>query len=72
MFCPISGDWGDTKFASDVSNEMLINAAKCQGYSFYRFRVIEEKTNGGWGKVTPPPRLGLIEVNENIRWNVCA
>ena len=51
---------------------MLINAAKCQGYSFYRFRVIEEKANGGWGKVTPPHRLGLIEVNENIRWNVCA
>ena len=68
MFCPIAGDWRDTKFASDVSNEMLINAAKCQGCSFYRFRVIEEKSKGEGGvKLLPPPRLGLIEVNENIR-----
>ena len=36
-FCPISGDWGgvrDTKFGANVSNEKLLNAAKCQSYSF--------------------------------------
>ena len=27
----------DTKFGRNVSNEMLLNAAECQGYSFYRF-----------------------------------
>ena len=27
----------DTKFDTNVSNKMLLNAAKCQGYSFYRF-----------------------------------
>ena len=27
----------DIKFGTNVSNEMLLNAAKCQGYSFYRF-----------------------------------
>ena len=25
------------KFGTNVSNKMLLNAAKCQGYSFYRF-----------------------------------
>ena len=37
---------------------MLLNAAKCQGYSFYLFWVIRGKPTGG--KITPPPpRLGL-------------
>ena len=27
----------NTKFSTNVSNKMLLNAAKCQGYSFYRF-----------------------------------
>ena len=29
----------DTKFGTNVSNKMLLNAAKCQGYSFYSFWV---------------------------------
>ena len=54
----------DTKFGTNVSNRMLLNAAKFQCYSFYRFWVIKEKpTGGGGGKITPtpysPPRLGL-------------
>ena len=39
----------DTKFGNDVSNEMLLNAAKCQGYSFYRFWVIKRKPTGWRG-----------------------
>ena len=36
--------WGlgkirDTKFGTNISNEMLLNVAKCQGYSFYSFWV---------------------------------
>ena len=31
---------------------MLLNAAKCQGYSFYRFWVINGKPTGGWGEGT--------------------
>ena len=27
----------ETKFRMNVSNKMLLNAEKCQGYSFYRF-----------------------------------
>ena len=63
----------DTKFGTNVSDEVLLNAAKCQGYSFYRFWVIKGKPTGGGaeGKIThppppppppPPPRLGLIKL----------
>ena len=31
----------DTKFGKDVFNEMLLNVAKCQGYSLYCFWVIK-------------------------------
>ena len=51
----------DTKFGTNVSNKILLNAAKFQGYSFYRFWVIKGKPNGGGGgvKLQPrPPRLG--------------
>ena len=48
----------ETKFGTNVSNRMLLNAAKFQGYSLYRFWVIKRKSTGG--KITPaPPRLGL-------------
>ena len=46
---------------------MLLNAAKCQGSSFYRFWVIKGKpTLGGvGGKTTPPPPPTQIKVNYN-------
>ena len=36
----------DTKFGTCVSNRILLNAAKCQGYSFYCFWVIKGKPTG--------------------------
>ena len=39
----------DTKFGTNVSNKMLLNAAKCQGYSFYHFWVIKGKPIGRAG-----------------------
>ena len=46
----------DTKFGTDVTNQMLENAAKYQSYSFNRFWVIKEKLTGGrGGKIIPPP-----------------
>ena len=49
----------DTKFGTNVYNRMLLNAAKFQGYSSYRFWVIKEKPTdgdgGGGGKITPSP-----------------
>ena len=41
----------DTKFGKDVSNEMLLNTAKFQGYSFYRFWVFKGKPTGS--KIPP-------------------
>ena len=54
----------DTKFGTNVSNKMLLNVAKCQGYSSYRFWIIEGKPTRGvgwveWGsKITPHPDWG--------------
>ena len=50
----------DTELCTNVSNRMLLNAAKFQVYSFYRFWVIKKKPNGmegggGGGKITPLP-----------------
>ena len=61
---PISGDWGvwDTKFATNVSNEMLLNAAKYLGYSFYRFWVIKGKPTWFiWFKL-----IGRILLSNNL------
>ena len=60
----------DTKFGMDVSNEMLLNATKYRGYSFYRFWVITEKPTGG--KITsPPPPLSQITVKINKSEKKC-
>ena len=62
----VTGDWRlgwvrDTKFGIDVSSNMLLNAAKCQGHSFYHFWVIKGKPTGNYSPpFTNPPRLGLI------------
>ena len=37
----------DTRFGNNVSNEMLLNTAKCQGYSLYGFWVIKGKPTVG-------------------------
>ena len=39
----------DTKFGTNVSNEMLLNAAKSQGYGFHRFWIIKVKPTGDGG-----------------------
>ena len=41
----------NTKFGTNISNKMLLNAAKCQGLKFYRFWVIEENRGS---KITLP------------------
>ena len=35
-----SGASKNIKFGTNVFNKMLLNAAKCQGYSFYRFWIV--------------------------------
>ena len=56
------GRVSDTKFGTNISYKMLLNASKYQDYSFYRFWVIKGKpTWGGGGENYPPhtSRLGL-------------
>ena len=48
------GEVKDTKFGMNVFNEMLLNAAKYQGYNFYCFWVIKGKPTGaGLGGIRP-------------------
>ena len=56
------GQIRDTKFGTNVSNKILLKAAKCQAYSFHRFCVIKGKPTGRI-KLTPPPHT-QIRVNE--------
>ena len=49
------GQVRNTKFGTDVSNKMLLNAAKCQGYNVFRFWVFKRK----------PTRKGFI-VSDHI------
>ena len=60
-----------TKFGTNVSKKMLLNAAKFQGYRFYRSWVIKEKPTRGGVKLPPlyhpPPRSRL---NHLTLWNV--
>ena len=54
------GQVRNTKFGMNLSNKMLLHAAKYQGYSFYCFWVINSIQNeGGGAKRTPLPVLSL-------------
>ena len=67
------GQVRDTKYGTYVSTKMLLNAEKCQGYSFYCFWVIKGKPTGQGGGELPLlhtiPRLnksqGLIRAKFN-------
>ena len=49
----------NTKFGTNVPNKMILNTAKYQVNSFYRFGVINgNQERGGWLNY-PPSRLGL-------------
>ena len=50
----------DMKVGTDTSNEMLLNVAKCQGYSFHRFCVIKGKPTGMGGAPPPPSGLSIV------------
>ena len=41
----------DTEFGMNAFNGMLLNAGKCQGYSFYCFWVFKGKSTGLTNKV---------------------
>ena len=55
------GQVRDTNFNTNVSDKMLLNSTKCQGYSFYRFWVIKGKLTRASNYLPDPctPRLVL-------------
>ena len=55
-----------TKFGTNVSSRMLLNVAKFQGYSFYRFWVIKGKPTGG---IKLPPPLRLVLSTNPLKWS---
>ena len=60
----------DTKFCTNVSNRISLNAANFQGYSFYRFWVIKGKPTRGEVKSPPPlPFLPGLGLNPNFVLN---
>ena len=56
----------DTKFSTNVSNRMLLNAAKSQGYSFYCFWVIKGKPTGRGAVKLPPPLPTQIRLKKKL------
>ena len=67
------GQVRNTKFATNISNKMLLNAAKFQGYSFYCFWVIKGKPIGIFKNYLSviASKTGLLRVfyiqRENLR-----
>ena len=57
------GEFRHTKFRTDVSNQMLLNATKYHDYSFYRFWVIKGTPTGG-GKIIHPTPLPQIRFKD--------
>ena len=47
----------DTKFGTDVPNEILLNVAKSQCSAFTVSELLRENQQGGGDKITPPPSL---------------
>ena len=65
--CSISGDWeklGIPNLAR-MSNEMLLNAAKWQRNSFYRFWVITGKNYAPLNQIKVKANYNLVYLNEN-------
>ena len=56
------GQVGNTKFGANVSNKVLLNATKCQSYSFYRFWVSNGKPTRGVKLPPPPPTQIRVKV----------
>ena len=67
------GQVRDTKFCRGISNTLLLNAVKCQAYSFSRFWVIKGKpTRGGEGSIIKlfTPEVCLFFSKESLFLNV--
>ena len=66
------GQIGNTKFATNVSNKILLNAAKRKGYSFYRFWVTKGRSTRGMKLPTLPIqiRINAWDIKVSILFNL--
>ena len=60
----------NTKFGTNVSNKMLLNATKLDGDRFYRFWVIKGKTTGRGVKLPPPTQIRVKNFIVKMQ-NIC-
>ena len=56
----------DTKFGTNVPNEMLMNAGKCHGYSFNLFWIVKGKPTRGVKITQLPPTQIRVKVTTNL------
>ena len=54
------GQARDAKFSTNIFNEMLLNAANCQGYSFYRWE-------GRGVKITLPTQIRVKHAHNSFK-----
>ena len=59
----------DTTFGTNVSNIMLLNPEKFQGYSFYPFWVIQGKPTGGGVKLPRPLTKIRVKIACRVKTN---
>ena len=65
-------DWVmNTKLCTNVSIKILLNAAKCQGCSFYCFWVIKRKPTGGEVKLPPTQIRVKIPSSSSLSLKAC-
>ena len=69
----MSGNWSELGIPNFAGMSLMKNPAKYQGYSLYRFAVIQERPKGGRIK-SPPPQVrvkSLIRKLQDLCFRAC-
>ena len=53
------GQVRDTEFDPNVTNKMLLNAPKCQGYCVFTVFELSRENQLAVVKITPPPQISV-------------
>ena len=70
----MSGNWSELGIPNFAGMSLMKNPAKYQGYSLYRFWVIQERPKGGRIKSPPPPQVrvkSLIRKLQDLCFRAC-
>ena len=76
LLCVLPNTWrlgqvGDTKFSTNIFNKLLLNAAKCKGYSCYCFLLRENQQGEGWRGELPPTPIGVKDIEKPKKVHLC-